>query len=116
MKLRNLIFLASAPFLLAACLNIQDEPSGTPGSVRDGSGGRGSGSIDNSPGIGMSQNQIRDIYGEPDSVDRSPCCEVWYYWFKNCRVPIPGDFRSRARTGIFIFGNNGKLKDFGYNQ
>jgi outer membrane protein assembly factor BamE (lipoprotein component of BamABCDE complex) len=103
---RILIVTASVSFLLAACANVKEASSYA----------RGPGTAEQSPGLGMTQRQIREMYGEPDSVDRSPCCEVWYYWFKDRRVFIPGDFRSRARNGVFIFGDNGRLKDFGYNQ
>jgi len=111
MKLRSLIVLASTLFFLAGCINVTDEPSDIHGSAHEDPG-----SVEKSPAIGMTQSEIRDIYGEPDSVDRSPCCEVWYYWFKSRHVFIPADPRTRARNGVFIFGDNGKLKDFGYNQ
>jgi outer membrane protein assembly factor BamE (lipoprotein component of BamABCDE complex) len=63
----------------------------------------------------MTHEQIRAIVGEPQLTDRSPCCEVWFYWFENHRILMPGNRHKFARTGTFVFDNNGLLKEFGYN-
>jgi hypothetical protein len=108
MKLRNLIVLAPACFFLVACGGLESQPWDT--------GGRLSEPVERTPEIGMSSTQLIAMYGDPDTIDRSPCCETWFYSFKDRRVFIPDNVRSRARNGVFIFGKNGKLKDFGYNQ
>ena len=114
MKLLNLILVASVPLLLTACRTDQDEPRDTHRSAHEGSGD--SEPVEKQPKIGMSEHQIRNMYGEPDSISHSGRGEVWNYWFNRGHAFIPYNFGYSARTGVFIFDENGMLKDFNYNE
>jgi hypothetical protein len=100
-KFRSILVLVLLPMLLASC-----------GSLSASNSPR----IDATPALGMSRAQIRAFYGEPDSVDRSGCCEVWTYTFNTVRVYVPDKFIDRARNAVFVFGHSGLLKDYGYNE
>jgi outer membrane protein assembly factor BamE (lipoprotein component of BamABCDE complex) len=114
MKLLNLIVLASAPLLVIGCRTDQDDSHGTARSAHEGSGD--SEAKDKQPKVGMTEAQIRDMYGEPDSINHSARGDVWHYWFNSGHAFIPYNFGYSARTGDFIFDANGVLKDFNYNE
>ncbi len=114
MKILKLIALASAPLLLIACRTDQDDSHNTTRSAHENSGD--SEAIEKQPKIGMSEHRIREMYGEPDSINHSAHGNVWTYWFNRGHSFIPYNFGYRARTGVFMFDANGVLKDFNYNE
>ncbi len=65
MKYLALILLASVPMLFAGCGG--DDSHDSDHSSHEGD----SEPSDQHPKIGMSEHQIRDMYGEPDSVSHS---------------------------------------------
>ena len=64
----------------------------------------------------MTRDQNRALYGAPAVTTDCPCCEDWFYTFKNRRVPLPGQPHAFARIGTFIFANGGGLEDFSYDR
>ena len=72
--------------------------------------------IGREPRIGMTKGQVIEMYGEPSSRSHSARGEVWSYWFNRGHAFIPYNFGYTARTGTFIFGANGRLQDFNYNE
>lgn len=63
--------------------------------------------------VGMSQGDVRGIYGEPLSVVHTAGGEVWNYWFNRREVIWWG---SHPRVARLLFDMNGKLKDFIWNE
>jgi outer membrane protein assembly factor BamE (lipoprotein component of BamABCDE complex) len=119
MKLAHLSVLIAFAFLLAACGD--DETTQTPHSAQYGHHER-SGDDDQTepsekhPRVGMTENQVREMYGDPDNVNHSSNGEVWQYWFNKGHAFIPYNFGYKARTGTFIFNDAGRLTSFDYNE
>ena len=72
--------------------------------------------MDKHPRVGMSKGQIRQMYGEPDNINHSTRGEVWTYWFNKGAAFIPYNFGYKQRNGVFVFDDNGRLKDFTWNE
>lgn len=115
MKLPVFLILMAQLFL-AGCGGVQDQAQDTHRSAHYRSSDRESEPIEKTPRIGMSTRQIREMYGEPNSINHSGRGEVWSYWFNSGHAFIPYNFGYRARTGTFIFDADGVLKDFNYNE
>ena len=111
MKFLRLLIAASAPlFLLVACGGNDSHDSGSSSSSGD------SDPSDKHPKIGMTQSQVRDMYGDPDSVDHSAQGDIWHYWFNKGSMFIPYNYGYHSRTGTFFFDQSGVLKDYNYNE
>ncbi len=115
MKLKH-IALPAVALLLAGCAG--DDTTTTTTATRRPAryADRDSEPIEQEPRIGMSKGQIRQMYGEPESVNHSGRGEVWSYYFNRGGAFIPYNFGYRPRTGVFIFGENGRLKDYNWNE
>ena len=76
------------------------------------------------PRIGMTKDQVINMYGEPTNVTSSGSRgEVWCYVFNNFDgrsfIPYYGEFHEafkRRHSGTVIFGSNGRVKDFNWNE
>lgn len=111
MKYLTLVLLASVPMLFTACGG--DDPHDSDHSSHAGGDSEPS---DQHPKIGMTEHQIRDMYGEPDSVSHSGGGDVRHYWFNKGSAFIPYNYGYSQRTGVFYFDADGHLKDFDYND
>ncbi|GEM_PF-2944411 len=118
MKSPNLLVILPLALLLAACG--EDETTPPPKAAHHG-GRSEENQGDSEPGekhprVGMSEHQIREMYGDPDEVTHSSGGEVWHYWFNKGHAFIPYNFGYHARTGTFIFNEEGRLTSFDYNE
>ena len=76
------------------------------------------------PRIGMTKDQVINMYGEPTSVSSSGSRgEVWSYVFNNFDgrsfIPYYGAFHEafkRRNSGTVIFDASGRVKDFNWNE
>lgn len=76
------------------------------------------------PRIGMTKDQVINMYGEPTNVSSSSRGgETWFYVFNNfdgrAFIPYYGAFHEafkRRRSGTVIFDGGGRVKDFNWNE
>ncbi len=67
------------------------------------------------PRKGMTMDQVRKLYGDPDHQTGDPTGTSWYYFFNEAKYFIPF-YYARPRTGFFRFNQAGVLVDFRYTQ
>ena len=67
------------------------------------------------PHRGMTEAQVRKIYGAPDRQQANPRGETWFYFFNAGHYWIPF-YMGRPRTGTFHFNDAGVLTDFQYSR
>ena len=67
------------------------------------------------PRRGMSMDQVRKLYGDPDHQVGDPSGTSWYYFFNEAKYFIPF-YYARPRTGFFRFNAAGVLVDYRYTQ
>ena len=72
---------------------------------------------DRLPEVGMTKNEIRDLFGETENIDSSEIGETWYYHLN------PGDgylrfvkSTYRPRIWIFHFNKEGALTKFHFTD
>jgi len=123
MTTKSLLLLTTAvasALFVSACSSGGDHARTTTSSARESSNNdsdsHDSDASEKKPRIGMTQNQVRRMYGDPTSVNHTSEGEVWSYWFNKGHAFIPYNFGYHARFGTFIFDNNGVLKNFNYNE
>ena len=76
------------------------------------------------PRIGMTKDQVINMYGEPTNVSSSGSRgEVWHYVFNNfdgrAFIPIYGGYHQafkRRNSGTIMFGRDGRVQDFNWNE
>ena len=75
------------------------------------------------PRIGMTKDEVMNRYGEPTNVSTSSHGETWAYVFNNLSgrsfIPIYGNIyeaTKRRHSGTVIFDDNGRVKDFHWNE
>jgi len=113
MKLSNILLLSTA-ICLVGCAG--DETTTTTKHRAARYNDRDSEPLEKQPRIGMTENQIRHMYGEPNSVNHSGRGDIWTYWFNRGAAFIPYNFGYQARTGVFMFDANGRLREFNWNE
>jgi len=118
MKTKSLLLLTAtlaSALAFTACSSQPATSSARKGSRSD-SDSQDSDSSEKKPHIGMTQGQVRNMYGDPDNVSQTGDGEVWTYWFNKGHAFIPYNFGYRARTGTFFFDSRGVLKNFNMNE
>jgi outer membrane protein assembly factor BamE (lipoprotein component of BamABCDE complex) len=102
----------------AACGGGGDQPKTASASTRksDSEDHQDSDASSKKPRIGMTQRQVREIYGDPSNVSQTGDGEVWTYWFNKGHAFIPYNFGYRAKTGTFFFNSSGVLKNYSMNE
>jgi len=124
MKLPPLLLVASTLILLTACGTDQDDSHGASRAARyheDATRNHEEG--DRPPRIGMTKDQVIDLYGQPVEMNSTSHGEVWSYVFNNFDarsfIPYYGDYHDatkRRHSGTIIFGADGRVKDFSWNE
>jgi len=122
MKTKSLLLLTATlanALAFTACSSGGDQAPTAGSSAHRGSSDSDSHDSDSSekkPRIGMTQKQVRDIYGDPMSVSHTGDGEVWTYWFNKGHAFIPYNFGYSAKTGTFTFDSNGVLKNYNVTE
>lgn len=75
------------------------------------------------PRIGMTKDQVINMYGEPTNVSSSSRGETWFYVFNNfdgrAFIPYYGavhEALKRRHSGSITFDGSGRVKDFEWNE
>jgi len=75
------------------------------------------------PRIGMTKDQVLNMYGEPTNISTSTRGEIWAYVFNNFDgrsfIPYYGPIHQaykRRNSGTVIFDGSGRVRDFNWNH
>jgi outer membrane protein assembly factor BamE (lipoprotein component of BamABCDE complex) len=61
--------------------------------------------------VGMTKDDVREKYGDPNSITQTSNGEQWYYDNRG-EAYIPFHFGYRYKFRSFLFGSDGRLKAF----
>jgi outer membrane protein assembly factor BamE (lipoprotein component of BamABCDE complex) len=62
--------------------------------------------------VGMTEGDVRGLYGDPLSIVHTAKGDIWKYWFNRSTAYWSG----HARVALILFGPDGKVKDFVWNE
>jgi outer membrane protein assembly factor BamE (lipoprotein component of BamABCDE complex) len=62
--------------------------------------------------VGMSESAVRGLYGDPISILHTAKGDIWKYWFNRSTAYWTG----HARVALILFGPDGHVKDFVWNE
>jgi len=71
---------------------------------------------DKNPEVGMTKDQVVQMFGKTDNKTITSGGETWVYHLNMGEMFIPFNFGYRPKTRIINFGNDGLVKSWAYNK
>jgi hypothetical protein len=99
-----LLFVLAATLFVSGCASTGD---GNPKPDQNSS---------KNPEVGMTKQQVLDLYGKTDNMQISSAGETWIYHLNMGEAFIPFNFGYRPRTRVVHFDPAGKVASWSYTK
>jgi hypothetical protein len=68
------------------------------------------------PEVGMTKDQVIEMYGKTDNIQMSSKGEIWIYNLNMGEAFIPFNFGYRPKMRYITFGADGKVTEWSYSK
>jgi hypothetical protein len=102
--------------LLVACAIVVMAATGCQTTSNDSSKPAAHKKPQKNPEVGMTMDQIVEMYGKTDNKQVTSEGEVWIYNLNPGEAFIPWNFGYRPKIRTIYFGQDGKVKSWSYSQ